>query len=131
MAFAMVVPPALFRVAADLVVALHVAFVAFVVLGALLVMRWRRLVWLHVPAAAWGVFVELRGVICPLTPLENYLRARAGSGSYRGDFIDHYILPLLYPAHLTHGNQLWLGGFAIAINVLFYARVARRTARAT
>ena len=85
----------LFRAAADLVVALHALFVVFVLLGGLLVVRWPRLVWVHVPAAAWGVFIEFRGWICPLTPLENYLRQRGGSSAYQGEFIEHYLLPLL------------------------------------
>jgi hypothetical protein len=113
-------PALLFRVAADLVVALHAAFVAFVVLGGLLVIRWRRLAWLHLPAAAWGVLVELRGWICPLTPLEQYFRERSGSGVYQGDFIEHYLLPLLYPTHLTRGLQIRLGVAVVLINLFLY-----------
>lgn len=123
----MTVPPldqaTLFRVAADLVVGVHAAFVVFVVLGALLVVRWPRLVWVHVPAAAWGVFTEFLGWTCPLTPAENYLRHRGGSSTYQGEFIEHYVLPLLYPARLTRHRQIWLGGFAIIINVLLYWHV--------
>jgi hypothetical protein len=120
----------LFRAAADLVVAAHAAFVVFVVLGALLLVRWPRLVWVHVPAAVWGVFIEFRGWICPLTPLENYLRHRGGSSTYQGEFIEHYVVPLLYPAHLTRPRQIWLGGFAIIINVLLYWHVVRMGSRA-
>jgi hypothetical protein len=119
----------LFRAAADIVVALHAAFVAFVVLGGVLVARWRRLAWAHLPAAIWGVSIELTGWICPLTPLENYLRERSGSSAYRGEFIEHYVLPLLYPAHLTREGQIWLGTFAIAINVLVYWQAIRKASR--
>ena len=118
----------LLRVAADLVVVVHATFVVFVVLGALLVLRWPRLVWMHLPAAAWGVFIEFRGWICPLTPFENYLRQRSGASTYQGEFIDHYVLPLLYPAHLTRHRQIWLGTVAALINVLLYWRVVRRAA---
>ncbi|MQA28410.1 MAG: DUF2784 family protein [Luteitalea sp.] len=122
--------PTLFRAAADIVVAVHAAFVAFVVLGGLLVVRWRRLAWIHVPAAIWGVIIELAGWACPLTPLENYLRERGGSSPYQGDFVEHYVLPLLYPAYLTRPRQIWLGGLAMAINALLYWRVVRTAARA-
>ena len=120
----------LFRAAADIVVAVHAAFVAFVVLGGLLVVRWRRLAWVHLPAAIWGAIIELAGWICPLTPLENHLRQRGGSSAYQGEFIEHYVLPLLYPAQLTRHRQIWLGGFAIIINVLLYWHVVRMGSRA-
>jgi hypothetical protein len=121
--------PNVFRAAADLVVLVHVVFVAFVVLGALLVARWPRLAWVHVPAAAWGVFIEFRGWICPLTPLENYLRQRGGSSTYEGEFVEHYILPLLYPAYLTTQVQIWLGSLALTVNVALYWRIIRGTSR--
>ena len=88
--------------------------------------HWPRLVWVHVPAAAWGVFIEFRGWLCPLTPLENYLRQRGGVVRYEGEFIEHYILPLLYPAHLTPHHQIWLGSLAVIINILLYWQVVRR-----
>jgi hypothetical protein len=121
--------PTVFRATADLVVAVHAAFVVFVVLGALLVAHWPRLAWVHLPAAAWGVFIEFRGWICPLTPLENYLRQRGGSSAYQGEFIEHYILPLLYPANLTPRVQIWLGSMALAVNVLLYWQVIRMALR--
>ena len=105
---------------ADLFVVVHFAFVVFVVLGGLLVVRWPRLIWLHVPAVLWGVFIELSGSICPLTPLENQLRRRQGQELYEGDFVAHYILPVLYPEGLTRGHQLFLGGLALAINIAMY-----------
>ncbi len=116
------------RLGADVVVLLHVAFVLFVVAGGLLVLKWPRLVWLHLPAAAWGAFVEFTGWICPLTPLENLLRTRAGGDAYDSDFIARYILPLLYPAELTRGTQLMLGMIVVGVNVLAYGWVWRQQA---
>jgi hypothetical protein len=112
--------PTVFRATANLVVLVHVLFVVFVVVGGFLVARWPRLAWVHVPVASWGVFIEFRGWICPLTPLENYLRQRGGSSTYQGEFIEHYILPLLYPANLTPRVQIWLGSFALMVNVALY-----------
>ena len=111
---------------ADLVVAVHFGFVVFVVLGGLLVLRWPKLAYLHVPAAVWGAVIELAGWICPLTPLENSLRRQAGSVGYSGDFIEHYILPILYPSALTRDIQLLLGFLVIAANLGIYAYVFRR-----
>jgi hypothetical protein len=106
---------------ADAVVMLHLAFIAFVMGGALLLFRWPRLVWIHLPAALWGLAVEWMGWICPLTPLENALRAAAGAGPYEGDFVIRYIVPLIYPAGLTRQTQWVLGGVVIAVNVALYA----------
>jgi len=113
-------------IAADGVVLLHFAFVLFVVAGGLLVVRWRWLAWLHLPAAAWGVLVELAGWTCPLTPLENRLRAAAGERAYDAGFVEHYILPLLYPAGLTRDTQLALGVVALVLNLAIYAWMLRR-----
>jgi hypothetical protein len=121
--------PTVFRATADLVVLVHVVFVVFVVLGGLLVVRWPRLAWVHVPAAVWGVVIEFGGWICPLTPLENYLRQRGGSSAYQGEFIEHYILPMLYPANLTSRGQVWLGSLAFMVNVALYWRIVRRASR--
>jgi hypothetical protein len=118
--------PSAFRLAADAIVVIHFAFVLFVVLGGLLVLRWRWMAWLHLPAAAWGVLIEYANWICPLTPLENYLRERGGVGGYAGDFIEHYVLPLLYPARLTRSAQLLLGSLALALNALIYWYVIRK-----
>lgn len=117
------------RVAADVIVVLHVAFVVFVMLGGLLSLRWRRLMWLHVPAAVWGITIEFGGWVCPLTPLENYLRERGAAATYRGDFIEHYIVPLLYPARLTHETQILLGSLALAVNAFVYWRALRPSRR--
>ena len=111
---------------ADLIVLIHFAFVLFVVFGGLLVLRWPRVMYLHLPAALWGAFIELAGGICPLTPLENSLRRSAGGAGYEGGFVEHYIMPVLYPAGLTRGVQLTLGMLVIAINVVIYAWVLAR-----
>ena len=116
-----------YRLLADLVLLLHLAFVLFVVAGGLLVLRWPRMAWLHLPAAVWGAVVEFTGWICPLTPLENALRAMAGAEAYDSGFIQHYILPLLYPAALTGDIQLVLGMIVIGMNVVLYGWVWRRT----
>ena len=113
--------------AADALVVLHLAFVAFVVLGGLLVLRWRWLAWLHIPAAIWGAWIEFAGWICPLTPLENRLRAQAGQQGYGTSFVEHYLLPVLYPAALTREVQWLLGGAVIAVNAAVYLIVWRRS----
>ena len=110
---------------ADLVVAVHFAFVLFVVLGGLLVLRWPKVAYLHIPAAIWGVAIELAGWICPLTPLENSLRTQAGSAGYSGGFVEHYILPILYPSALTREVQVLLGLAVIAVNLAVYAYIYR------
>lgn len=106
---------------ADLLVVFHLAFVAFVVGGGFLLVRWPRLVWLHLPAAMWGAGIELSGGICPLTPLENALRAGAGEAGYAGSFVEHYLLPVLYPDQLTRPVQTLLGLAVIAVNLVAYA----------
>lgn len=110
-----------YRALADFVVVIHLAFVAFVVFGGLLVLRNPGVRWLHAPAAVWGVMIEFTGGVCPLTPLENTLRIRGGDAGYGGGFIDHYLVPLLYPAGLTRGTQLALGALALALNLAVYA----------
>jgi len=114
------------QLAADLLLVAHLGFICFVVLGGLLVLKWRRAAWIHVPAAAWGALVELKGWICPLTPLEQHFRAAAGQAGYRGSFIEHYLLPLIYPADLTRTLQLQLGVLVIAINLIIYGWLLAR-----
>jgi hypothetical protein len=116
-------------VMANLIVLLHFGFVAFVVLGGLLALRWPRVAWLHIPAVIWGVLVEFTGWICPLTPLENRLREAGGGSAYEGDFIAHYILPALYPDGLTRADQLLLGAIALSFNLIVYAFVLVRHRR--
>jgi hypothetical protein len=106
---------------ADALVLLHVLFVAFVVWGGFLLVRWPRLGWLQLPAAAWGAYIEFTGGICPLTPLENYLRVRGGGSFYSGDFVERYLLPILYPENLTLPVQMVLGGVVVGVNLAAYA----------
>src|SRR5512135_960660 len=115
-----------YQLLADLVVIVHAAFVAFVVLGGLLVLRWPRAAWAHVPAALWGAGIEFSGGICPLTPLENLLRDLAGQQGYSGGFIEHVLTPVLYPLGLTRDLQLALGTFVVVINLVVYAWAIRR-----
>jgi Protein of Unknown function (DUF2784) len=117
----------MYRWLADAIVLVHVSFVAFVMLGGFLALRWRRVVWVHVPAAIWGVLIEYAGWICPLTPLENSLRAKAGEAAYSGDFIGHYVLRVLYPAGLTTLVQVVLGSFALVVNLVAYALLIRQS----
>jgi hypothetical protein len=119
-----------YRILADLVVGVHALFVVFVVAGGLLALRWPWVAAAHLPAAVWGTLIEFRGWVCPLTPLENSLRASAGQGGYQGGFIDHYLLPVLYPAGLTKSVQLVLGSLVIAVNVVVYGFLLLRRARA-
>jgi Protein of Unknown function (DUF2784) len=113
------------RVAADAVVVIHLAFIAFVLAGGALVIKWRSLAWLHVPAVIWGAYAELTSTICPLTPLENALRLHAGQAGYEGGFIDRYLLPIIYPAGLTPQIQTILGVIVLGANVVFYAIALR------
>lgn len=117
------------RVLADVVVAAHFTFVAFVVLGGLLVLRWPRAAWVHVPAALWGVVVITFGLICPLTPLEQSLRRAGGESGYAGSFIDRYLVPVLYPRELTRSDQVALGLGTAALNLLIYGTALRRRRR--
>jgi hypothetical protein len=104
---------------ADLVVSTHFSFSLFVVFGGLLVLKWRRLIWLHIPAVAWGVLIEFNGWICPLTSLENRLRAAEGGG-YASGFIEHYLMPIIYPSELTRTVQICLGVGVIVFNLIVY-----------
>lgn len=111
---------------ADAVLVLHAAFVLFVVGGGLLVLRWPKVAWVHLPAAAWGAFVELTGWICPLTPLENWLREREGRSAYGGDFVARYLVPALYPDGLTREAQLAMAAVVVLLNAVIYWVATRR-----
>ncbi len=117
------------RLLADLVVLAHAAFVLFAVLGGLLALWWRWMPWLHLPAAAWAAYVEVADRICPLTPLENRLRAAAGAAAFSGDFVEHYLLPVLYPSILTRHLQLVLAAIVVCLNGAIYTAVWRRRSR--
>ena len=118
-----------YSVAAAAVLLLHLAFVLFVVFGALLVARRPRLAWLHLPAAAWGFYIEASGRGCPLTALENLLRMRAGLAGYGDSFVEHYLLPLIYPGSLTRELQLALAAGVVAVNLALYGWMLLAPAR--
>jgi hypothetical protein len=115
-----------YRLLADATVVLHLAFVLFVVAGGVLAVRWPRVAWVHIPAALWGVWIEIAGWICPLTYLENWLRRRAGRADYTASFIDQYLLPVLYPPSLAREVQVGLGALLLAVNLGVYLVVLRR-----
>jgi hypothetical protein len=116
----MTLSPATYRALADAVVVFHFGFVLFVVLGGILVLRWRRAALVHLPCAAWGALIEFGGWICPLTPLEHRLRELGNEPGYAGGFVEHYITRVMYPAGLTRGMQIAIGIFVIAVNVTVY-----------
>jgi hypothetical protein len=119
----------LYRLSADLVLITHLAFVIFVALGGLLVLRRPRLMWLHLPAVVWGALSEFLGVLCPLTPLETTLRELGGGTGYEGDFIEHYITAVIYPSGLTRGLQIALGFGALLLNMAIYGHWLLRKRR--
>jgi len=112
-----------YRLMADIVVVIHFAFTIFVLLGGILTIWWRKIIWLHIPAAVWGALIEFAGWICPLTPLENRLRAKGGEAGYPGGFVEEYVLPVIYPAGLTRETQIILGIFVITVNLVIYWKV--------
>lgn len=116
----------LYGMLAEAVVLLHLGFVLFVIFGGLLAFRWRRAPWFHLPAAAWGALIEFAGWICPLTPLENWLRRLGGQSGYQGGFVEHYILPVLYPHGLTRNVQVLLGTLVVLFNLAIYLMLRRR-----
>lgn len=117
----------IYRYLADLVVVGHLAFVFFVILGGFVVLRYGWVAWLHLPAAAWGVLIELTGWVCPLTPLEVRLREMGGEAGYTGGFVQHYIIPVLYPGDLTRSHQVILGLGVLGMNLWIYLTVLRRS----
>ena len=110
----------MYSLLADLVLIVHLAFVVFVLCGGLLVLRWRWIARLHLPAVVWGAVVEFTGWICPLTPLENWLRVQGGEAGYQDDFTTRYLLPILYPVDLTRDVQLLLGTVVVVLNAAVY-----------
>ena len=117
------------RILADLLVVLHLAFAAFVIVGGFLAWKWRRAVLAHLPALAWGFWVETSGQICPLTPLENHWRHLAGQAGYQGGFLEHYLLPILYPPGLTPADQWLLAALLLVINLIAYGALLRSRRR--
>lgn len=119
----------LYRFLADGVLVLHLLFILFVVLGGLVVLRFPWLALLHVPAAIWGAFIELTGSACPLTSVENNLRLKAGESGYSEGFIEHYLMPVIYPHALTRDTQFILAGVVIGINLAIYGWLIYRRRR--
>jgi hypothetical protein len=120
----------IYRIAADTVLVLHLAFILFVVFGGWLVVRYPKLMWFHLPAAAWGALIEFSGRVCPLTPLENQLRIASGSAGFSGGFIERYLMTVVYPTGLNRPVQIALGIGVILVNAVFYGLVFTRWARA-
>lgn len=118
-----------YKIFADIVFLVHLAFVSFVVVGGVLVWRIPKLAWLHLPAVVWGALIEFAGWICPLTPWEQNLRRLAGERGYSGGFVENYLLPILYPAGLTRDVQIVLGSLVLVINGLVYALIVRRVTK--
>ena len=118
-----------YQIAADILVVFHFVFICFVIAGGLLVLRWRWVAWIHLPVVIWGALVELMSWVCPLTPLENWLRRAAGGQGYSGGYIEYYLIPIIYPDGLTHEIQMILGGFVIVINLMIYSIVLWRYVR--
>ncbi len=116
-----------YRLMADIIVVTHFAFTIFVLLGGILAIWWRKVVWLHIPAAVWGALIEFAGWICPLTPLENRLRVKGGEAGYPGGFVEEYVLPVIYPTGLTREIQIILGIFVITVNLVIYWKVFHKS----
>lgn len=118
-----------YELLADIVVGIHLAFILFVVFGGFLLLLHRRFIWLHLPAVLWAVLIELVGWACPLTPLENLLRRKSGAAGYGTGFIEHYIVPLIYPSTLSRGQQAVMGVFLLVLTVVIYSWVLGRPER--
>ncbi|MCD4804073.1 MAG: DUF2784 domain-containing protein [Desulfobacterales bacterium] len=116
----------LYRFLADAIIIIHLIFILFVILGGLLALRNKRWSIVHLPAVIWAAAIEFKGWICPLTPLENWFREKGGNAIYQGDFIEHYLLPIIYPADLTRGLQIFFGLSAIIINIAVYVWVLNK-----
>ena len=111
----------LFRLIADTLVVAHLCFILFVVVGGFLAWRWRKIAWVHLPVACWGVLIEFSGWVCPLTPLENHFRQLAGEVGYDGGFIEHYVIPVIYPAHLAVETQTVIGIVVLLLTCFAYS----------
>jgi hypothetical protein len=118
-----------YRLIADSLVLFHLTFILFVVTGGFLAWRWRRLVWIHGPVAVWGALIEFVGWVCPLTPLENHFRVLAGQSGYEGGFVEHYLIPLIYPADWTFALRVLLGSLVVATNGVAYMVLWKRRTR--
>ncbi|TAJ09414.1 DUF2784 domain-containing protein [Marinilabiliaceae bacterium JC017] len=111
----------IFQILADLTIIIHGLFILFILFGALLAFRWKRIIWFHLPLAIWGAMVEYFHWICPLTPLENHFRRLSGEAGYEGDFIEQYLIPVIYPENLTPQFQIIFGSIVVVINLIIYS----------
>jgi hypothetical protein len=111
---------------ADALVILHLVFIVFVLIGAFMALKWRTLIWVHIPCLIWGVLVEMLGWYCPLTPIENSFREQAGLATYSGDFVMQYIMPIIYPPELTRSLQIFFGLVVLLLNMVAYGLLIRR-----
>lgn len=118
-----------YRLLADLLVVAHLAFVLLVAVGGLVLLRWPRLAWVQVPAAVWGFAISVFQWTCPLTPLENRLRQLGGQAGYQGSFIDHYLVPLIYPPGLTPAMGLWIAAAVVVVNGTCWSLAYHRRGR--
>ncbi|MGZ5031242.1 MAG: DUF2784 domain-containing protein [Methylobacter sp.] len=116
----------IYRFLADSVLIVHLLFIGFVIFGGLFALRFPRIALVHIPAACWGAYIELAGGLCPLTTIEVGFRRMAGDAGYSGSFVEHYLLPIIYPAGLTRDIQFWLAGFVVLINVAIYSKFVYR-----
>ena len=116
-----------YHLLADTALVIHFAFIIFVVLGGILAIWWRKVIWLHIPAVAWGALIEFAGWTCPLTPLENRFRIKGGQEGYPGGFIEEYILPVIYPSGLTREIQIALGILVILVNLFIYWKIFHKS----
>jgi len=114
-----------YKLAANALALIHLSFILFVVFGGLLLLKWPKLMWIHLPAAVWGALIEFAGWYCPLTSMENAVLRRAGQSGYTGGFVAHYIFGLIYPAGLTRGTEIVIGAVVLAVNVSVYVKVFR------
>jgi hypothetical protein len=115
----------MYKLAANALALIHFAFIAFVIFGGLLLLKWPKVMWLHVPAAVWGALIEFAGWYCPLTSMENAMLRRAGQSGYSDGFVAHYLFRVIYPAGLTRGLEIAIGVFVLVVNVSVYVRVFR------
>lgn len=116
----------IYIILADCIVVLHFLFIIFVITGGLSALKWRKIIWLHLPAAVWGALIEFTGWICPLTIMENDFRIKGNSLGYTGGFIQHYLIPVIYPTGLTHEIQIILGSVVVSLNLLVYWFIIRK-----
>ena len=115
-----------FEIFATLALLLHFSFILFVIFGAILILKFKKVIYVHIPAVAWGAYIELSHSICPLTHLENYFLKKAGKDQYSVDFIENYIFKIIYPPALNYEIQTYLGVILIFVNLLIYYYIVKK-----